>query len=184
MFAFLITVIQDFAEQICMKYKGLMMKLSLQITGNQEDAEEAFQNALLSIYNHQKVIDDINSDGARNYVYTVTRNAALKKKLKQLKYRKIKYFKLTKVRTYKRGTSIPVVFGTILGEEGVTEGVVEVVDAIKSISIEDYDLICYHYGAGYSYHEISKITGVSASTLRKRMERCKSKLAKILDEEK
>ena len=81
------------------------------------------------------------------------------------------------------------IVGAVVGSLFVVElaellAFVEFVDSIKSISLEDYDLICYHYGAGYSYHEISKITGVSSSALRKRMERCKSKLAKILDEEK
>ena len=178
MFAFLIAVIQDFAEQISIKYKRLMMKLSLQITGNHEDAEEAFQDALLSIYNHQSSIDDIDSDRARNYVYTVTRNAALKKRLKQSHLNNTVTF--SDIAGYIDIEGEPDI-NAFKDEFGFSR---EVVDAIKSISIEDYDLICYHYGAGYSYHEISKITGVSASTLRKRMERCKSKLAKILDEEK
>ena len=178
MFAFLITVIQDFAEQICMKYKGLMMKLPLQITGNLEDAEEAFQDALFSIYKHQNVIDDINSDGARNYVYTVTRNAALKKKLKQLKYNGTVTF--SDIEGYIDIEGEPDI-DAFRDEYGFSE---RISDAIKSLSLEDYDLICYYYGAGYNYQEISKITGVSSATLRKRMERCKSKLAKILDEEK
>ena len=178
MFAFLITVIQDFAEQISIKYKGLMMKLSLQITGNHEDAEEAFQDALLSIYNHQSCIDDIDSDRARNYIYTVTRNAALKKRLKQSHYDNTVTF--SDIEGYIDIEGEPDI-DAFRDEYGFSE---ELTNTIKSISIEDYDLICYHYGAGYSYHEISKITGVSSSTLRKRMERCKSKLAKILDEEK
>ena len=86
MISFLVSVIKDFAELISDKYKAMMMKLSLQITGNREDAEEAVQDALLSAYNNQGKIADINSADARNYIYTVTKNAALKIRRKQSKY--------------------------------------------------------------------------------------------------
>ncbi len=64
-------------------------------------------------------------------------------RLKQIVSGKIKYFKLTKVRSYKRGTSIPVVFGSILGEEGVNNGVVEVVDAINDQILASYSVNFY-----------------------------------------
>lgn len=178
MFAFLIAVIQDFAEQISIKYKGLMMKLSLQITRNPEDAEEAFQDALLSIYNHQNNIDDIDSDRARNYIYTVTRNAALKKRLNQSHFDNTVTF--SDIGEYIDIEGEPDI-DAFRDEYGFPE---RISGAIKSLSLEDYDLICYYYGAGYNYHEISKITGISSATLRKRMERCKAKLASLLDEEK
>jgi len=66
MFSFILTIIQDFAEQVSVRYKGLMMKLALQITGNREDAEESYNDALLSIYKHQDKIRDIDSKDARN----------------------------------------------------------------------------------------------------------------------
>ena len=78
MISFLVSVVHEFAEKISIKYKAMMMRLALQITGNNEDAEEAFQDALLSVHRCQDRIKDINSADARNYIYTITKNAALK----------------------------------------------------------------------------------------------------------
>lgn len=177
MLSFLIAVIKDFAEQISVKYKGLMMKLCLQITGNREDAEESFNDALLAIHLHQSKINDINSKEARNYIYTVTRNAALKKKVSQSKHTNNVTFSDVEGLINIDGEPDINVFRD---EYGFSQ---EIADALKSLSTEDRDLVCYYYGAGYSYKEISEIMGVSAVTLRKRMERCKSKLAEIIDRE-
>ena len=86
MISFLVSVVKDFAELVSDKYKAMMMKLSLQITGSREDAEEAVQDALLSVHRNQRKITDINSADARNYIYTVTKNAALKIRRQQAKH--------------------------------------------------------------------------------------------------
>lgn len=177
MLSFLIAVIKDFAEQISDKYKGLMMKLCLQITGNREDAEESYNDALMALHLHQNKISDINSKEARNYIYTVTRNAALKKKYSQSKYNcNVTFSDVEGLLSVEGEPDINV----FRDEYGFSQ---EVADALKSLSIEDHDLVCYYYGAGYSYKEISEIMGVSAVTLRKRMERCRAKLAEIIDRE-
>ena len=59
MISFLVSVVKDFAELVSDKYKAMMMKLSLQITGSREDAEEAVQDALLSVHRNQRKITDI-----------------------------------------------------------------------------------------------------------------------------
>jgi len=177
MFSFILTIIQDFAEQVSVRYKGLMMKLALQITGNREDAEESYNDALLSIYKHQDKIRDIDSKDARNYIYMVTRNAALKKKLIQSKHNNNVTFSDLEGFIKIEGEPDLDVFRD---EYGFSQ---EISKALNSLSIEDRDLICYYFGAGYSYKEIEEIMGISASTLRKRMERCKEKLAKIIDRE-
>ena len=61
MISFLVSVVKDFAELVSDKYKAMMMKLSLQITGSREDAEEAVQDALLSVHRNQRKITDIRS---------------------------------------------------------------------------------------------------------------------------
>ena len=94
MISFLVSVVKDFAELVSDKYKAMMMKLSLQITGSREDAEEAVQDALLSVHRNQRKITDIQPD--------------------------IDAFK---------------------DEYGFSE---EVADALKLLSNEDRDLICYY----------------------------------------
>ena len=162
MISFLVSVIKDFAELISDKYKAMMMKLSLQITGNREDAEEAVQDALLSAYNNQGKIADINSADARNYIYTVTKNVTF-----------------SDVEGFINIEGQPDI-NTFRDEYGFSE---EVANALRHLSNEDRDLICYYYGAGYSYKEISGLMGISPEALRKRMGRVKIKLADILSRE-
>lgn len=177
MISFLVSVVKDFAELISDKYKAMMMKLSLQITGNREDAEEAVQDALLSAYNNQGKIADINSADARNYIYTVTKNAALKIRRKQSKYDSDVTF--SDVEGFINIEGQPDI-NTFRDEYGFSE---EVANALRHLSNEDRDLICYYYGAGYSYKEISGLMGISPEALRKRMGRVKIKLADILSRE-
>ena len=174
MISFLVSVVLDFAEQISTKYTAMMMKLALQITGSNEDAEEAFQDALLSAHRCQDRIKDINSPDARNYIYTITKNAALKIRKKQSKHDTNVTFSDVEGLI---GIEGQVDIDTFRDEYGFSE---EVSIALKQLSNDDRDLICYYYGAGYSYKEISAIMDVDARALRKRMERIKTKLATIL----
>ena len=177
MISFLVSVVKDFAELISDKYKAMMMKLSLQITGNKEDAEEAVQDALLSVHRNQRKITDIDSADARNYIYTVTKNAALKIRRKQSKHDSDVTF--SDVEGFINIEGQPDI-NAFRDEYGFSE---EVSNALRQLSNEDRDLICYYYGAGYSYKEISVLMGISPQNLRKRMERVKSKLVDILGRE-
>mgnify|MGYP002526061659 CR=1 FL=1 len=177
MISFLISVVTDFVEIVSNKYKALMMKLALQITGNSEDAEEAFQNALFSVHRNQHKIDDVNSDKARNYIYTVTKNAAIKIRNQQSKFDKdVTYSDYEGL----IGIEGQVDIDTFRDEYGFSE---YVSNALKELSNNDRDLICYYYGVGYTYKEISELMDVDARALRKRMERIKTKLADILQSE-
>ena len=170
MISFLVSVVKDFAELVSDKYKAMMMKLSLQITGSREDAEEAVQDALLSVHRNQLKITDINSADARNYIYTVTKNAALKIR---------RHVTFSDVEGFINIEGQPDI-DAFKDEYGFSE---EVAGALKLLSNEDRDLICYYYGAGYNYKEISELMGISPQALRKRMERIKTRLAEILSRE-
>ena len=172
-----VSVVKDFAELVSDKYKAMMMKLSLQITGSREDAEEAVQDALLSVHRNQQKITDINSADARNYIYTVTKNAALKIRKQQAKHDSDVTF--SDVEGFINIEGQPDI-DEFKDEYGFSE---EVADALKQLNNEDRDLICYYYGADYNYKEISELMGISPQTLRKRMERIKARLAEILSRE-
>ena len=106
MISFLVSVVKDFAELVSDKYKAMMMKLSLQITGSREDAEEAVQDALLSVHRNQRKITDIFSD----------------------------------VEGFINIEGQPDI-DAFKDEYGFSE---EVADALKLLSNEDRDLICYY----------------------------------------
>lgn len=50
------------------------------------------------------------------------------------------------------------------------------------VSQDDRDLVCYRYGGGHSYREIAKMMGISEATLRKRIERVRQKLRKVIED--
>lgn len=177
MISFLVSVVKDFTELISAKYKGMMMKLALQITGNIEDAEEAVQDALFATYRMQNKISDLDSSDTRNYIYTITKNAALKTRKQQQKNASNVTLSENEGYIYIEGE---VDIDAFRDEYGFSE---EISNALKELDNEDRDLICYYYGAGYNYNEISQMMGVEAATLRKRMERIKRKLATILKSE-
>ena len=164
MISFLVSVVKDFAELVSDKYKSMMMKLSLQITGSREDAEEAVQDALLSVHRNQRKITDI-------------KNAALKIRKQQAKHDS--YVTFSDVEGFINIEGQPDI-DAFKDEYGFSE---EVAGALKLLSNEDRDLICYYYGAGYNYKEISELMGISPQALRKRMERIKTRLAEILSRE-
>lgn len=177
MLSFLVSVVKEFADIVASKYKGLMMRLSLQITGNYEDAEEAFQDALFSIHRNQSKILDLDSPEARNYIYTITKNAALKVRKRQSRHsNNVTFLDYEEFISIEEDASIDA----FRDEYGFSE---DIATALKQLNNEDRDLICYYYGAGYSYKEVSELMSINAQTLRKRMERIKKKLAEIIDRE-
>lgn len=172
MFASLFRVIKDFTESLIDKYKGMMMRLSYSITGNYQDAEDVVQEAFFVLSGKQKILRDLDSDDAKNYIYTVTKNRAIR---------------LCKKKTVDVTYLNEEEFVQIEGEPDINAFVDElgfgdeITNALKGFSPEDHDLICYYYGFGYSYNEIGKLMDIAPATLRQRMLRCRKRLTSILE---
>ena len=62
------------------RYKKIMFRDALAILKNKTDAEDAVQNACLSLISHMKdeVLSDIGSDNAKKYVRETVKNASIK----------------------------------------------------------------------------------------------------------
>ena len=165
--------IQSFAERIIENYREMMMGLSMSILKDYQLAEDNVQEAMIILDRKEKLLKDPDSPGCKNYIYTVTRNLAIK--------------------TAQKKAKDPVMFfdeDTLYDIEGEPDIVAftdrygfgeEVQEALRTLSQEDRDLVCYRYGGGHSYREIADMTGVSESTLRKRMERIRQKLRVALE---
>lgn len=57
----------------------------------------------------------------------------------------------------------------------------KIAEALKQLKQEERDLICLHYGAGYTYAEIAELMDAEPAALRKRMQRLREKLLKELE---
>lgn len=177
MLTFFISVIQDFSRRIHEQYRGLMMRLALQITKNNEDAEEAVQDALLILHRKQSLLETFSEDDERNYIYTVTRNEALRYARAQKK--NPEYVTISASDPYIDIEGEPDI-DAFRNEFGFSDNVAS---ALRELNESERDLICYYYGAGFSYRQLGRLMDVKPATLRKRMERCLKKLETVLREE-
>ena len=177
MLTFFISVIQDFSRRIHEQYRGLMMRLALQITKNNEDAEEAVQDALLILHRKQSLLETFSEDDERNYIYTVTRNEALRYAIAQKK--NPEYVTISASDPYIDIEGEPDI-DAFRNEFGFSDNVAA---ALRELNESERDLICYYYGAGFSYRQLGRLMDVKPATLRKRMERCLKKLETVLREE-
>ncbi len=177
MLTFFISVIQDFSRRIHEQYRGLMMRLALQITKNNEDAEEAVQDALLILHRKQSLLETFSEDDERNYIYTVTRNEALRYARAQKK--NPEYVTISASDPYIDIEGEPDI-DAFRNEFGFSDNVAA---ALRELNESERGLICYYYGAGFSYRQLGRLMDVKPATLRKRMERCLKKLETVLREE-
>ena len=73
----LIQIIADTIEELEDRYRGMMQALAYRILKNHHSAEDAVQEALLSLSQNMDKLDNLHSRRSQNYIYTVTQNAAL-----------------------------------------------------------------------------------------------------------
>lgn len=78
---FIISIIQtvyDAVTDIFNKYLPMMKSLANSLLKDYQLSEDAVQEALIRLSKNVDKIDNINSDTSKNYIYTVTKNEALK----------------------------------------------------------------------------------------------------------
>jgi len=78
---FLISIIQtvyDAVTDIFNKYLPMMKSLAYSLLNDDQLSEDAVQEALVKLSQNTDKIDNINSSASKNYIYTVTKNEALK----------------------------------------------------------------------------------------------------------
>ena len=78
---FLISIVQtvyDAVTDIFNKYLPMMKSLAKSLLNDDQLSEDAVQEALVRLSQNTHKIDNINSNAGKNYIYTVTKNEALK----------------------------------------------------------------------------------------------------------
>ena len=64
----------DTIEELEDHYRGMMQALAYRILKNHHSAEDAVQEALLSLAQNMDKLDNLHSRRSQNYIYTVTQN--------------------------------------------------------------------------------------------------------------
>lgn len=180
---FIISIIQtvyDTASNIFNKYLGMMKSLAYSIIHDYHLAEDAAQEAMIRLTQNSDKIDNIDSKETKNYIYTVTKNEALK--ILQVENNKKDYE--VDVQSYDESG-----LNNIEGQLDIDAFCdkygfsMDIAEALKQLNESDRDIIIYKYGAGYSFKEIAKSMGIGRDAIYKRHQRALEHLKKVLEAE-
>jgi len=150
-----------FAE-LYARYSQRIYAYCLRILGNNEDARDVFQDTFLKFYDSSKAHKQI--DNVCGYLIKIARNLCINYKRDAKQNKSIEDFQIwTNDNDYERKELLQLL--------------------ASSLELLDYDykeaFILRMY-QGFSYEEISKITGDSVSAIKNRVWRAKEKIKEIL----
>lgn len=173
MLSFYLTLAQsegekDKFERVYHKYKGIMLSCAYSILKDESLSEDAVHEAFLKILNNLSKIDEVDSPRTRGFVIVVTENTA-----------KNIYNKENRAKIVELDESIPYNKTT---EQAVEQNLTAELIAEKIAELpENYRrALMLRYLNGLSDREIASALGISDSLARKRLERGRKALGKLL----
>lgn len=152
-------------------YKNLMYYVANDILKDTMQAENAVSEAFLRIAKNFNKINDVNCPQTKGFVVIVVKNIAINMYNKNKKENAVS---LDEISTYIGNNNVE---DKVLDEFAV-EDLKKAIDSLKPIY---KDAILFRYASGYSVSEISDILSVNSETVKKRIQRAKSELLKILE---
>lgn len=174
----LIQTVYDAVTDIFNEYLPMIKSLAYSLLKDYQLSEDAAQEALIRLSKNVDKIDNINSNASKNYIYTVTKNEALK---------------LLKEKNNRKDHETDVQFYDEYGFNNV-EGALdieafcdkygfslEISEILQSLSETDKDIIIYKYGAGYTLKEIAILMALDRELVYKRHQRALEKLRTVLE---
>lgn len=174
----IIQTIQDTVEGILNKYLPMMRRLALSLIKDYHLSEDAVQEALLRLSQNADKIDNIDSNRSKNYIYTVTKNEALrileKEKIKNYFEKDVRFLEEYGLNDVEGQLDIDV----FCDNYGFST---ELAEVIRNLGETDKDIIIYKYGSGYSLKEISELMDLSYDAVDKRHQRALKKVREQLE---
>ena len=174
----LIQTVYDAITDIFNKYLPMMKSLAYSLLKDHQLSEDAVQEALIRLFKNTDKIDNINSKSSKNYIYTVTKNEALK---------------ILAEKNNRKDYETDVQFYDEYGFNNV-EGALdikafcdqygfglEISEMLQNLSETDKDIIIYKYGAGYTLKEIAELMALDRELVYKRHQRALEKLRTVLE---
>lgn len=156
-------------ERIFEEHSLEMHRQAYFILRDMNDAEDAVQNAMVSILKHLNKLQDPCSNATRWYVLETARNAA-----KDIYRRKRRRWE--KEMPYDENVSKEDPMEQYHGEN-------EVLKQIMELSSRDRDILMLKYIQGYGYAEIADILGISKEAAKKAGKRAKDRLENLFGKE-
>lgn len=161
---------KDKFEQLYYKYRWLMFSIAKNIMKDTQSAEDATQEAFIKIAKAMDKVEDVYSYKTKNFVAIITRNTCFDM-LKQEK----RHMGLINIDDIEASETTEYFDLDTLALQSVVE-------AIKELPPKYSDIIMMKYYYNFKEKEIAAVFGITYAAARKRLERAKNALAKLLEE--
>lgn len=150
--------IKKFTELYSSVYKDLY-KFALCMMRNEQDAEDAVSEAVISAYENIKKLRK--EDAFKSWIFQITANVC-KRKLKESRRNEVELVE------------------EIKGPEANTELKMDIQNAMKELDEEERYIIALSAFAGYNSTEIGEILHMNSNTIRSKRKRAIDKMSEIL----
>lgn len=159
--------LSDF-EKLYNDNKILAYSVAMKILGNNTLAEEAVSDAFLSIAKNFQTVNNLNAHKKRKYIIITVRNAS------NMILRKEKHAL----------DDLPLDEEEYVSDEDITAFGIELIkECMKKLSRTDKEIIYLRYTLDMDHKQISGTLGISQSASRKRLQKAKQTLKRLLEEE-
>ena len=180
MFIFnIIQIVQDAVTDIFKKYRTMMENLAYSLLKDHQLSEDAVQEAIIKLSKNTDKIDNIDSNASKNYIYTVTKNEALKileENNRTISEEDVQFYGENGLYNIAGAMNIEA----FCDQYGFG---IEISDILQGLNETDKDIIIYKYGAGYSLKEIAELMDLDREVVYKRHQRALGKLKAVLEAE-
>lgn len=150
------------------KYKGVMKYVAWRILGDEGIAEDAVQEAFIKIIDNFKEIDEIDSNKTEHFCVIIVRNVSLDFIKKEKKIKLLDIDEIYDARVSSNNIEISL-------------SVREIYERIKLLPEIYRDIIELEIYYGADAKEIARLLGISYGTARKRIQRARDALNKLLE---
>lgn len=148
--------------------RNLAYSIAMKILSNNALAEEAVSDAFLSIAKNFQTVNNLNAHKKNKYIIITIRNASnmiLRKEKNAL-------------------DDLPLDEDEYVSDEDITAFGIELIkECMKKLSQTDKEIIYLRYTLDMDHKQISNTLGISQSASRKRLQKAKQTLKRLLEEE-
>jgi len=151
-------------EELYHRYCGYMLKIAARVLRGEQDAEDAVQNAFLSIARNMRLLPPLDSPKLRSFLYAVTEHKA------------IDILRERQRRSHEEPLEDQPLCVFPDEEHSLAW-------CISQLPPRYREMILLKYSCGYSTKEVAKILGISPSAASKLDQRAKNRLWELCEKE-
>lgn len=164
-------------EKLYQAYKEEMFNMAISILHNREDAQDVVQISIMKIYKSIASIEDIHTNKAKSYIYTIVKNTAFDLYRRKNKMKNTSCYDIDLLAQASDEPTPEEIAIRMFDTEWLTE-------KLSEIHSDYADIIMLKYYHSLSDKEISEMLNVSYSSVRVRLHRAKKALKQVIENSK